>query len=54
VEITGGDVLDNRVNCTLNLLHDGLVSAEHALNFLFNLELRTTKLNMARTCVGLP
>jgi hypothetical protein len=54
VEITGGDALDYRVNCTLNLLLDGLGSAEHTPNFLINLERRTTKLSMARTCVGLP
>jgi hypothetical protein len=54
VEITGGDALDYRVNCTFNLLHDELVSAEHRPNFLISLERRTTKLSKALTCVGLP
>jgi hypothetical protein len=54
VEITGGDALDYYMNFTLNLLHDGLVSAEHTPNFLINLERQKTKLSMARTCVGLP
>ena len=53
MEITSGDALDYRVNCTLNLLQDGLVSVEHTPNFLINLGRQKTKLSMARTSVGL-
>jgi hypothetical protein len=34
MEMTGGDALDYRLNCTLNLFRDGLASAEHTPNVL--------------------